>query len=141
MSEPEPLYIDGVGPLPVVRPGSPAELGEIVRRAAADVQALFPVAGRTQLDLGLPPARPGTAVDLRGLDQVIDYPARDMTITVGAGITLRRLQELLATENQRLPVDVPRAAEATLGGAIATNTSGPRRYGFGTLRDYVIGIT
>jgi glycolate oxidase FAD binding subunit len=83
----------------------------------------------------------GVGVDLRNLNQVIDYPARDMTITVQAGITMAKLQQLLATENQRLPIDVPQADKATLGGALATNVSGPRRYGFGTLRDYVIGIS
>src|SRR5262249_9577395 len=57
------------------------------------------------------------------------------------GLTIARLQELLRAENQRLPIDVPLADRATLGGALATNTSGPRRYGFGTLRDYVIGIS
>ena len=75
------------------------------------------------------------------LNAVIDYPARDMTITVQAGITVAELQRLLAAENQRLPVDVPLADRATLGGALAANVSGPRRYGFGTLRDYVIGIS
>jgi glycolate oxidase FAD binding subunit len=51
------------------------------------------------------------------------------------------LRRVLAAENQRLPVDVPRADRATLGGALAANVSGPRRYGFGTLRDYVLGIS
>jgi glycolate oxidase FAD binding subunit len=64
-----------------------------------------------------------------------------MTITVQAGITMAKLQGILSAENQRLPIDVPLAQQATLGGTIATNTSGPRRYGFGTLRDYVIGIS
>jgi glycolate oxidase FAD binding subunit len=118
-----------------------AEVGEVVRRAAAETQAVYPLGGRTALELGLPPERPGVGVDLGGLDQVIDYPARDMTVTVQAGITLARLQELLAAENQRLPIDVPRGEQATLGGALATNVSGPRRLGFGTLRDYVIGIS
>lgn len=136
-----PLVIDEFGPLPVIRPASPAELGDIVRRAAAEKQAIYPAGGRTMLGLGLPPTRPGTAVDLTGLTQVIDYPARDMTITVQAGITVARLQELLRGENQRLPVDIPRPEQATLGGALATNASGPRRLGWGTLRDYVIGIT
>jgi glycolate oxidase FAD binding subunit len=93
------------------------------------------------LDLGMPPCKLGTAVELTALNQVIDYPARDMTITVQAGITLSELQRILATENQRLPVDVPFPDRATLGGALAANASGPRRYGFGTLRDYVIGIS
>jgi len=134
-------HIDDFGPLPVVRPRTIADLGELVRRAAAENQALYPIGGRTLLDVGLPPARPGMAVDVRALAQVIDYPARDMTITVQAGITVAQLQALLATEKQRLPIDVPRAEQATLGGVLAVNVSGPRRLGFGTLRDYVIGIS
>ncbi len=131
--------IDDLGPLPVTRPTSVAELGEIVRRAAADGQALYPLGGRTSLDYGLPPTRPGLGVDLRGLNRVIDYPARDMTVTVQAGVTVAELRRLLAAEEQRLPIDAPHAETATLGGLLATNHSGPRRYGWGTLRDYVIG--
>lgn len=137
----ETLFIDEFGPLPLTRPGSPAEVGDLVRQAASARQGLYPLGGRTTLSLGRPPQKPGLAVDLRGLDQVIDYPARDMTITVQAGITLARLQEVLGAENQRLPVDVPFPNQATLGGAMAANVSGLRRYGVGTLRDYVIGIT
>ncbi|HEY1376369.1 MAG TPA: FAD-binding oxidoreductase [Gemmataceae bacterium] len=137
----DPLTIDGVGPMPVERPASAAELAEIVRRCAADQTAVYPVGGGTMLDYGLPPARPGVAVDLRALDQVIDFPARDMTITVGAGITIAKLNEITRAEGLHLPIDVPDADRATLGGAIACNVSGPRRYGYGTFRDYVLGIT
>jgi glycolate oxidase FAD binding subunit len=133
--------IDDGAPLTVLRPGSTAELGDLVRRAAAENQALYTVGGRTLLGVGLPPEHPGWAIDTRGLAAVIDYPARDMTITVQAGITLAQLQRTLAAENQRLPVDVPGPESATLGGALAVNVSGPRRYGYGTLRDYLIGIT
>jgi glycolate oxidase FAD binding subunit len=133
--------IDDFGPLPVVQPQSVGDLRELVHRAVSENQALYPIGGQTLLNVGLPPVRPGTAVDLRALSQVIDYPARDMTVTVQAGITVARLQSLLATENQRLPIDVPRAEQATLGGILAVNVSGPRRLGFGTLRDYVIGIS
>src|SRR6478736_2819398 len=69
------------------------------------------------------------------------YPARDMTITVQAGVTIARLRDVLKAEGQQLPVDVPFPDRATLGGAVATNASGPRRFGHGTLRDYVIGIS
>jgi glycolate oxidase FAD binding subunit len=133
--------IDDFGPLPVVQPRSIPELSEAVRQAAAAGQAVYPLGGRTMLGYGLPPTRAGVGIDLRALDRVIDYPARDMTITVEAGITVARLQELLRSENQRLPIDVPQAGRATLGGALATNISGPHRYGFTTLRDYVIGIS
>lgn len=135
------LSIDGFGPLPVRRPASVAELGEIVQQAAAAGQGVYPVGGRTALDVGLPPIKPGFAVDTTALADVIDYPARDMTITVRAGITLAKLQATLAAENQWLPIDVPQPERATLGGAVALNESGPHRFGYGTLRDYVIGIS
>lgn len=133
--------IDGLGPLPVVRPATAAEVGDEVRRAAAAGGAVYPVGGQTLLDVGLPPSQDGVALDVTGLNAVIDYPARDMTITVQAGIRMADLQRLLAAEGQRLPIDVPAADRATLGGTIAANVSGPRRLGAGTMRDYVIGIT
>ncbi len=132
--------IDGKS-FPVEQPASVGDLRQLVRAAAARGQSIYPVGGRTMLGFGLPPTRDGIALDTTRLDRVIDYPSRDMTITVEAGIRVATLQEILRAEGQRLPIDVPRAAEATLGGAIATNTSGPRRYGCGTFRDYVIGIT
>jgi glycolate oxidase FAD binding subunit len=135
------LSIAGYQPASVARPSSVAELAGIVQRSAHEGLAVYPIGGGTMLDLGFTPTKKGLAVDLRGLNQVIDYPARDMTITVQAGLTIAKLQEILAAENQELPVDIPLPVEATIGGAIAVNASGPRRFGFGTLRDYVIGIT
>jgi glycolate oxidase FAD binding subunit len=133
--------IDDYGPLEMRRPGSVADLAEIVGQAAINGSAIYPIGGRTKLGFGMPPSRAGLALDLRSINRIVDYPARDMTITLEAGTTLSKLQALLRTENQRLPIDVPEAERATIGGAIATNTSGPRRYGHGTLRDYVIGIS
>ena len=141
MSEEASCTIDGFGPVPVLRPSTPADVGDIVRRAVAENQALYPLGGGTMLDVGRPPSRPGYAVDLRSLNAIVDYPARDMTVTVQAGITLAQLHRTLAAESQRLPIDVPQADRATLGGALAVNVSGPRRYAQGALRDYVIGIT
>jgi glycolate oxidase FAD binding subunit len=64
-----------------------------------------------------------------------------MTITVEAGMKVRRLSEILAAENQRWPVDAPRAEDATVGGVVATAAQGPRRCGWGKVRDSVIGVT
>src|SRR5207245_603217 len=95
--------IDEFALVSTAHPRSAAEVGQAVRRAAAEDLAIYSLGGQTMLDLGLPPTRPGIGLDVRCLTQVIDYPARDMTITVQAGITLAKLQQLLATENQRLP--------------------------------------
>lgn len=71
--------------------------------------------------------------------EVVDYPARDMTITVGAAMTVGRLREVLMQEKQQLPIDTPND-QMTLGEMVAQDISGPRQFGYGTLRDYVIGI-
>lgn len=70
---------------------------------------------------------------------IIDYPARDMTVTVGAGMAFGELQRILREENQQLPIDVADDS-VTLGQMVSDDISGPRQFGYGTLRDYVIGI-
>jgi glycolate oxidase FAD binding subunit len=93
------------------------------------------------LTYGLPAKEPGLGLSTAELTRIIDYPARDMTITVEAGVTMATLAATLAAEGQQLPIDVPFPEQATIGGVIATNWSGPRRHGHGTIRDYVIGIS
>jgi glycolate oxidase FAD binding subunit len=127
--------------MPDPRPATVADLCSLVKEAQSSQTPLYPRGGGTMLHYGLPAARSGPTVDLTALHQIIDYPARDMTITVQAGICLQQLHDLLKQENQRLPVDVPLPSQATLGGAIAANASGPRRFGCGTFRDYVLGIS
>ena len=121
-------------------PNTLPELAQFVTDNATNARrVLLPLGGGT----ACPQSTAQDAVELRldKLNRVIDYPARDMTITVEAGIRMAELTRILNAENQRLPIDVPQAEQATLGGVIATNWSGSRRFGCGTMRDYVIGIS
>src|SRR5262245_11750081 len=121
-------------------PATQAEIAACVSEAFESGSPLYPIGGGTSLEFGLPVKAPGHGLSLAGLNRIVDYPARDMTVTLEAGVTMRTLADLLAKERQRLPVDVPQADRATIGGVIATNWNGPRRYGEGSLRDFVIGI-
>ena len=122
-------------------PTTAQELCDTLRAAHDSTTPVYPCGGSTVLGYGLPVKQPGWNVSLADMNQLIDYPARDMTVTVEAGMTMAALAEHLAGERQRLPIDAPDAEVATIGGLIATNFSGPRRFGSGTLRDYVIGIS
>ncbi len=129
-------------PMDTFSPTTQTELGRYLGdNAAGPKRVLSPVGGRTALHAAFAGAPADVLLDLTTLQRVIDYPARDMTVTVEAGIRIDALQTLLKQERQRLPIDIAQSSRATLGGAIATNTSGPRRAGFGTFRDYVIGIS
>jgi len=78
--------------------------------------------------------------DLAELNQVLEYHPEDMTATVQAGVSLSKLQGLLHTHRQWLPLDPPLSESLSIGELISQNANGPRRYGYGTVRDYVIGM-
>ena len=123
------------------RPPDTDALSATVRQQIALGHAIYPQGGKTSLDYGGTPARPGVAIDTTTICRLIDYPHADMTITVEAGMTLAALRATLAKEQQRLLVDAPDRDRATLGGIYATNTSGPRRFGAGRPRDQIIGLS
>lgn len=124
-----------------IAPTEQLEVADAIRTAGVSRTPIYPLGGRTSLGFGGAAKTAGQGLSTDNLTRVVDYPARDMTITVEAGITLAALREVLAAERQYLPIDAAQPDRATLGGLIATNFSGPRRYGSGTLRDYVIGIS
>jgi glycolate oxidase FAD binding subunit len=118
-----------------------SDLAEFVRARYNAREPISIVGGGTALDYGSAPANAHAPVlDVSRFARIVDYTPRDMTILVEAGVRMSDLATTLAAEGQHLPIDVPRAVEATIGGVIATNWTGPRRYGYGTVRDYVIGI-
>ncbi len=122
-------------------PATQAELAEQVQTCFRAGMPMYPLGGGTALHCAPIGKRPGCGIATTALNRLVDYPARDLTITVEAGMTVGALQQTLATENQFFPLDVPQAADATIGGALAMNVAGPRRFGYGTIRDYVIGIS
>jgi len=123
-------------------PATATELARwVAENDAGPARPLYPAGGRTAIEFGYAPPQPGIRVSTTELTKVIDYPARDMTITVEAGIRISELAQVLATEKQRLAIDVALPRRATLGGVVAANASGSRRFGWGTIRDYVIGVS
>jgi len=132
---------DGRFALATLRPPHVDALCQTVNEQVALGHAIYPQGGRTSLDYGRIPGRPGVAIDTTAISQLVDYPFADMTITFQAGMTLSALREILAEHRQRVLVDAPFADCATLGGIYATGTTGPRRFAAGRPRDQVIGVS
>jgi glycolate oxidase FAD binding subunit len=127
--------------LSTIQPEDEGALCQAVLEQVALGHAIYPQGGRTALDYGGLPGKPGVAVDTTAISRLIDYPFADMTITIQAGMTLKALRAILAKQNQRVLVDAPFPERATLGGIYATNTTGPRRFGAGRPRDQIIGVS
>src|SRR5437667_7142215 len=79
-------------------------------------------------------------VELSALSRVVEHAPEDLTVTVETGITLLALQAELGKRGQWLPIDPPRAERLTIRELLEENASGPRRFGWGTIRDYLIGL-
>jgi glycolate oxidase FAD binding subunit len=132
--------VDGVRPELVAEPASVQEASELMRAASrAGLRTVF-AGGGSKLGLGNPPERLDLVVSTRRLQRVLEHAAGDLVVKVEAGAGLADLQDALAPAGQWLALDPPEAG-ATVGGTVAANASGPRRFRYGTARDLVIGIT
>jgi len=92
--------------------------------------------------LGMPPERYSIALDLRGLDGLVEYEPTDLTVTVEAGMEMDRLASILRERGQMLPLGTFRDQHTTIGGVLATNLHSPSfRHMYGAARDLCIGMT
>ncbi|MGH7322327.1 MAG: FAD-binding oxidoreductase, partial [Candidatus Rokuibacteriota bacterium] len=135
-----PFVVEGRVPRAVVFPATAEETARVVAAAASADVAVIPWGGGTQMGLGAPPRDGAVTIVTRRLARVVEHEPGDLTATVEAGLTMDALQQALGTKGQWLSLDPPFPSRATLGGVLATNASGPRRYLYGTARDLVIGI-
>ncbi|MCC6442807.1 MAG: FAD-binding oxidoreductase [Armatimonadetes bacterium] len=132
--------VEGLTPAAVVCPRSMEEAACVLRWACEENIGVVPQGGGTLIHAGYAPDRDFIVISLGLMNRLVNYQPADMTITLEAGMTLAALQSILAEKGQFLPVDPPCPRQATLGGLIATASSGPSRYGYGTLRDMLLGI-
>ena len=81
------------------------------------------------------------SISTTALNRILQYERDDLTISVEAGMPFSELQSLLRRERQMIALDPPFSEESTVGGVVASNSSGPMRRTYGTARDMVIGMT
>jgi glycolate oxidase FAD binding subunit len=122
-------------------PTTEAELAALVGEAGEGGVSLFTEGGGTKGHFGPRATNDARRVSLGGLARVTAHDVADMILSVEAGARLRDVQALLARHEQWLPLDPPFVgAGATIGGILATGSSGPRRLGYGTIKDQLLGL-
>ena len=84
----------------------------------------------------------GANLNLNEVSGISEYNPQEYTFTALAGTPLADVNVLLAAEGQYLPFDPPFAdTGATLGGTVAAGLSGPGRFRYGGVRDFILGVT
>jgi glycolate oxidase FAD binding subunit len=94
------------------------------------------------------PVQADLALHLSGLTGVTLYEPEELVLSARAGTALSEIEALVAAKGQQLafePIDCGPLlggpiGRGSIGGAIASNLSGPRRIKAGAVRDHVLGI-
>jgi glycolate dehydrogenase FAD-binding subunit len=134
-----PPGIDGVMPREIVEPASAEDVAAVLAAASKARNSVVIRGGGTKMGWGRKPSSVDLVLSTKALNAVVAHEHADLTATVQAGARLDELNGILARHGQWLPIESA-FDEATIGGAIATNDSGPLRHRYGTPRDLLIGI-
>lgn len=119
-----------------MKPQSIPELQTIVQ----ETPRLLAYGGRSKTGLAI--QEEGLAqVDMAGLAGMLEYQPEEYVFTALAGTRLDEVAGSLAEHGQYLPFDPPLGERgATLGGTVAAGLSGPGRYRYGGVRDFILGV-
>ncbi len=140
LSERGAYAVGGQLPETVVAPQNEQEVVALVEYAVGH-RLPFVVAGScTHLIALLPPESFRWTLCTRRMNRVIDYAPADLVITVGAGMRLGEVQQVLGEYGQYLPWNPPLPDEATIGGIVASARSGSWRFRHGTPRDRLLAL-
>ena len=86
-------------------------------------------------------ARDAAIADLSALSGIIEYQPSEYTVTVRAGTPVAEVAAALAEQGQYLPFDPLLPDCASIGGTVAANLSGSRRFRYGGVRDFILGAS
>jgi glycolate oxidase FAD binding subunit len=132
----------------ILKPRDAKEVEDAVKWAVQHDKTLELLGHGSKRALGRP-SQTDITLDLSGLSGVTLYEPAELVLSAKAGTPLAEIEALLDKNNQQLdfePMDYGpllgnEARAGTLGGAIATNLSGPRRIKAGAARDHFLGVT
>src|SRR5207244_5316656 len=123
--------IDGVAARRVIEPATAEELAATLASASQARSSVVIRGGGTKMGWGRTPASVDVLLSTKRLNALVAHEHADLTATVQAGACLDDVNRALARPGQWLPIDSA-FDQATIGGAIATNDSGPVRHPNGT---------
>jgi glycolate oxidase FAD binding subunit len=134
--------VDSLTPRAVVSPGSVEEVSKVLAYAYSEKLSVAPRGNGTKMAQGGIPRKLDVVLSMLRINRITEHDVPNLSLSVQAGMTLSAVQEKLAGTGKGsfLPLDPPYTEKATIGGIIATNGSGPRRYLYSTARDLLLGL-
>ena len=124
----------------VLRPGTVAEVAQILRLANETGTPLVPQGGNTGLVGGQTPHHGEVVLSLNRLDRIRELDPVSNTLTCEAGVTLLRAREAAAAVDRLYPQLLPSEGTCTIGGNLSTNAGGTAALAYGIARSHALGL-
>jgi glycolate oxidase FAD binding subunit len=121
-------------------PKTEEEISTILSYANTKGHSLFIMGNGTKRGYGGLLEKADILLSLAQYTGIVEHNPGDMTVTVKSGTPFQEIQNYLAQYNQKIPLDPFYPKNSTIGGIISANDSGPKRMGYGSARDNVIGL-
>jgi glycolate dehydrogenase FAD-binding subunit len=131
-----------------LRPSDAKAVEQAVRWALAEGKTLEVAGGGSKRAIGRP-TQVDLTLDLSALTGVTLYEPEELVLSARAGTPLAEIEGLVASKHQQLAFEPMHCGsilgvtdgQATIGAALATNLSGPRRIRSGAARDHFLGFS
>ena len=124
----------------LVRPRDAGEVAKVLALCDARGQTVVTHGGLTGVVAGATTGPGDVVISLERMTAIEEVDPIGRTATVGAGLTLQRLQEAVAAHGLAYPVDLGARGSCTIGGNVATNAGGINVIRHGMTRDNVLGL-
>src|SRR5215468_6457743 len=130
-----------------LQPRDAKDVEAAVQSALAEGKTIEIVGHGSKRTIGRP-AQTDLTLDLSALSGITLYEPEELVLSAKAGTPLAEIEALLAAKGQQLAFEPMNcaailagvASRGTIGGALATNISGPRRIKAGAARDHFLGF-
>jgi FAD/FMN-containing dehydrogenase len=126
-------------PMAVARPGSTAEVAEVVKLAARYGVPVVPSSGRTGLTGGSM-TNGGLMITVERLNKIREVRPATRIAVVEAGVILQRLHEAAEAEGLYFPLWFGARGSAMVGGVLSTNAGGSNVLRYGSTRALCLGL-
>jgi len=126
----------------LVRPGSTAEVADVVRLCAEARVPIVAQGGNTSLCGGSIPSEAGDEIllSLSRMNRVRAIDVANYTITVEAGCILAQVQEAASGAARLFPLSLAAEGSCQIGGNLSTNAGGITVLRYGNARELVLGL-
>ena len=123
----------------IVFPQSTAEVSSIAKICHRRCIPMTGFSGGTSLEGTLAATSGGVCIDFKLMNKIVAVHPDDLDVTVQPGVAYEELNQTIAPRNLFFPPDPGPGAQ--IGGMVSQSCSGTNAYRYGTMKDWVLGLT